>query len=1048
MFAGRTRWLLGAFLVTTLGVQAPVSAQPETGASEASRQLTAANGFLRRGLHDLAIDEYRAFLESRPALEDEQMARYGLGVAYSRTGNPAQAIEQLIRLRGESDFTFHAESLLLLCQSQVATGDFDAAAASAAKFLEAHEDHALAGASAAMLVESLHRSGRHDEAAESFRDHRRTIRSPERLERAAYFCAASFIALERFDDVMRALSVRGLPEGDSPLAGRRALLEAQAHQALGDQDEALEAFSRAIASGDAAAVSEGRVGLAFMRLQAGDARNAGQLIARLERDDPERAYSPPVRLMAARIRFELGEIEDAARICDRLLSDEETATSDAAYLRARCHMALGEAEEAAMLLDGADIDAESSLGAQMTYELAIAQWRAGQARVALGTIRDVNRDELPGNLSGDALFFEASLASEVESRASAAEISREFVKEHSGHPDEAAAWFLIGEHHYFEGDLEDARRAFVNARSRNPDPDTSRDAIFRLGQIAAETGDNDAAEELLEELIDDGSLEVEHASALETLGDVAVEQGDWAQAKTAFARRLRLPTDAESEARLHLKLGIAHARSSEQQEALAQFEHVLRGEGAIEDRRHALFESGQAHLAMGRNDQAQRAFKRVLDEAPDSRFAKYARRHLATIALSEGSFEDANELLESDGDVDAGVWFDRAQALMAMERFEEAEDALVAALTGDLDQKSIAGARAQLVVALARQEKTREAKRAFRKIDDSDWRVMDETIAHAARLEHAEIVRASGDVSEARELLVQQLSDGPPAELRPFVALELADVHAERDEHERVVALLEELVGGQSARSQALTPELEAQALYQLATSQYQLERFDDAARNFDLYINLAPESDVLESATHLAGESHFRAGRPEVAAERLGTVVDAFERSSRTSSALLRLGEALALVHRWEESERRLMQHRNAYPDDGLWFQAQFGIGWAREQSGRPVEAIEAYRPVADGHSGETAARAQFQIGECLYAQGQHEEAVREFLKVDILFAYPRWSAAALYEAGRCQEELRQMDDARDSYERVLEIDSESEWARMASARLAALQPSPVPGR
>ena len=95
-----------------------------------------------------------------------------------------------------------------------------------------------------------------------------------------------------------------------------------------------------------------------------------------------------------------------------------------------------------------------------------------------------------------------------------------------------------------------------------------------------------------------------------------------------------------------------------------------------------------------------------------------------------------------------------------------------------------------------------------------------------------------------------------------------------------------------------------------------------------------------------------------------------------------------------------------------------------------------------------QTAARAQFQIGECLFAQKQFEEAVRALLKVDILYAYPEWSAAALHEAGRCFVEMRDPAAARRHFQQVIDEHAETEWATLARRELDRLDRAAIPGR
>ena len=60
--------------------------------------------------------------------------------------------------------------------------------------------------------------------------------------------------------------------------------------------------------------------------------------------------------------------------------------------------------------------------------------------------------------------------------------------------------------------------------------------------------------------------------------------------------------------------------------------------------------------------------------------------------------------------------------------------------------------------------------------------------------------------------------------------------------------------------------------------------------------------------------------------------------------------------------------------------------------------------------------------LGETFFHQDQLHEALREFLKVDILYKAPHWQAAALLEAGKVYERLDQWTDAAETYDRLLE--------------------------
>ena len=69
--------------------------------------------------------------------------------------------------------------------------------------------------------------------------------------------------------------------------------------------------------------------------------------------------------------------------------------------------------------------------------------------------------------------------------------------------------------------------------------------------------------------------------------------------------------------------------------------------------------------------------------------------------------------------------------------------------------------------------------------------------------------------------------------------------------------------------------------------------------------------------------------------------------------------------------------------------------------------------------------------------------------LVVDILYAYPEWSSAAVFEAGRCFERLEELGQARKQFQTVVDRYEDSRWARMATDRLAQLSSAnTLPGR
>jgi TolA-binding protein len=300
-----------------------------------------------------------------------------------------------------------------------------------------------------------------------------------------------------------------------------------------------------------------------------------------------------------------------------------------------------------------------------------------------------------------------------------------------------------------------------------------------------------------------------------------------------------------------------------------------------------------------------------------------------------------------------------------------------------------------------------------------------------------------------RRLLDLPAGRGTADETRATLAahgrLELAELEADAGRYDEAARLLRELIGTVEQAPEGARA-LREPATYRLGVYEYSRESHADAIARLEEFIRLFPESDSVVSAHLLAGEALFTTGSHQRAAEHL-RVAAAKGTDATRAPALLRLGECLAVLQHWARSEEAFAEYLRVAPDSELWFQARFGVAWARENAGRLDDAMTAYAVVVDRHQGPTAARAQFQIGECLYAKKQYEEAARELLKVDILYAYPEWSSAALYEAGRCFEAMRDEARARTQFEQVKTNHAGTEWARLAAKRLEALDQGALTG-
>jgi len=127
--------------------------------------------------------------------------------------------------------------------------------------------------------------------------------------------------------------------------------------------------------------------------------------------------------------------------------------------------------------------------------------------------------------------------------------------------------------------------------------------------------------------------------------------------------------------------------------------------------------------------------------------------------------------------------------------------------------------------------------------------------------------------------------------------------------------------------------------------------------------------------------------------------------------------------LKRWKDVVPEVQALRGELkPEDPAIAELDYALGQAQMGQGRMDEARTVFQSVIDVRkTGELAARAQLMRGEAYFHEGRLREALREFLRVDILYDAPRWQAAALLEAGKVYERLDQWADAAETYSRLV---------------------------
>lgn len=1016
----------------------------------ATESLNTANGLLARGLYDLAATEYTKCLDANPGSEQAQNARYGLAVCLFRSQKYSEALKQLDQIDAKTGFPFVAETLAMKGQCHLAAQEYDNAVPCFERILKEYATHELADDAAAMLCETLYRQGKAKETTAACADFvRRWPDSPLR-ERAELVWGLSELANSDAGAAAKRLAAWIARYPKSADFDRALLSLAQAEQAAG-LPEAITHYRAVIARPDSPFIAEATLGLAGLLREKGQNDEAAKLLDSLSRVATTPATAAAAELQRAKLLVDSGKLEDAQRVFEKLTANNDAYGCEAGYWAAKCALRMGKTDDALNRLHHLiEANPQSNLIADMRYDYLVALVRSAKPEEAERGLNDFRAAYPKHELAVDALYLTAVVQHQRKNFDASRAACVEYLKAAGKRESKSNAAFLLAENDYLAGHLPEAIAGFERFERDYPKDSQATAAAMRIGLILYRQGKLDEAAKRLSPMAGAAEKDESLRPVLQALGDIAFSRGEWKIAEQHLRRIVETGPSGLNADDAWLKLGLSCERQERYADALGAFDNLVEKFPQSEHRLQALFERGQCLLMDKRFDQAKEALKIVIREGKDSRFARPANEHLATIATQNKDYAAAARhyqlAADTAGDTDgAALLLRQGEALLASGEYAAAEKTLKSFISAKPRAELRVRAQAGLAIAVARQDRADDALRAIAGLDTNEIAQLSAPLRNSLLHDEAWCLRKLGREKEAADVFRALLCE-PDGERDWRAVLGLAEIDASA---ERFAEAAQALLKLQSAArdANAVSPVVLEPALYRLGICEFRLKQFPQSATTLDALLTSFPQSKLAASAAYFSGESHAQAGTIDKAVERFTFVVEKFQQDAAYAPSLLRLGECLATLQRWPASEKVFRDYLAGFSSDPQAYQARFGVGWALENAGKHDEARKAYEEVIAGHKGPTAARAQFQIGECLFAAKKYEDAVKEFLKVDILYAYPEWSAAALYEAGRCFDQLGKSAEAKKSYESVASQYKETKWAALASQRLNTPAVTGLPG-
>jgi len=205
------------------------------------------------------------------------------------------------------------------------------------------------------------------------------------------------------------------------------------------------------------------------------------------------------------------------------------------------------------------------------------------------------------------------------------------------------------------------------------------------------------------------------------------------------------------------------------------------------------------------------------------------------------------------------------------------------------------------------------------------------------------------------------------------------------------------------------------------------------------------PASPRRLAAEFWVAETAYRSGDYETAGRRFQRLAREIHGRQETWLAMipLRCAQVEAQLKKWDRAYTIASTIEAEHPDFKQQYEADYLIGLCLADRADFQNAREAFLRVIRSPNGaktETAAMAQWRIGETYFHQKNYEAAIREYLPVKILYAYPPWQALALLQAGKCHERLGELKEAAKLYGEIIELYPDTPSAEPAGQRLAEL--------
>ncbi|MBI1902562.1 MAG: tetratricopeptide repeat protein [Planctomycetia bacterium] len=1046
-------WTMALGLAILAG---PVWAQQDAG----DQAYAAAAALHNRELYDLAADEWQKFVAKYP---NHKFAGHGhqyLGICYYKQKQFAKAqaeFETVLKSFSkfpelETTYYFLGRSQLSLAQEakQNQAELFSKAAATFTALLEKHGKGKYAAQALYYRGDSRYYGGKKEEAIADYAAVVKTYPNDSLAVDALYNQGVSEEELGKADAAMATFGTFLSKHGKHALATEVSMRYGEALFTKQQYAEAEKYFAAAAGAKEFALADHAAIRQAACLAARKKHGEAAALFASIPDRFPKSTNVALAWLEAGRSHFLAGNIDEARKALQNVGAEPGDVGLEATHLLAQCLLkqkkpaealslvsaALPKAQNSRLapqlLMDQADATfdiadrrkesvalyaavaakhAQDPLAPQAAYMAAFAALDVGDFAAAQAHADSFLKTYANSSYAADVLHVAAECQLQLRQYDKAAESFRQLVAKYSQHA-EADKWKVrAGLALYLQKKYPETIEALKTHARSLKSPELVAEAQFLVGSSHNELKEFDKGAAALE-----ASLKASDTwrKADEAALALAIAYRQTGQAKAAADELRRLV-------------------KSYDKSPLRENAHYLLAEWAYEGRD---FPAAKDH------------YQKVMSGFSGGKLAPHAQLGLAWTHLGLGDAAVAEKNLSALVDTPAGkalgdkTRYPRGLARHRLKQYGPAADDLLAFLKTDPPAAERSDARYVLGLCQVGQKQWPQAAETFRALlaDDPSYAGADKV-----RFELGWALKEQKQSKEAAAVFAELVQKHPQSAHAPQSLFHVAEAayeagnfrEAARQYYDAEQKAADMLKAGKLAETES--KQVGENATHKLGWCYYMQNDFGNAEKSFDYQIRTYGGGALEEDARFMLGESLFKQNKHAEAVK----AYDALQKPTSEdflALASLHAAQAQNQLKQYDDGLKRAKEFEQKFAKSEYLPEALFEQGWALQNVNKLDEALKVYESVTAKTNREVAAKARFMIGEIYFAKKDHKEAVRNYFKVAYGYGYATWQANAHYEAARCFEVLGNLDQAKKSYQEVVEKHPESDKAPLAKKKLETL--------